>query len=70
MNSSYTTLASAYALPMSGADTTIRFGQNAVSGIMYIPRFTIPANTASLMLQFSSTQAGAFRIGRTRVILE
>jgi lysophospholipase L1-like esterase len=70
MNSSYTTLASAYALPMSGADTTIRFGQNAVSGIMYIPRFTIPANTASLMLQFSSTQAGAFRIGRIRVILE
>lgn len=71
MNSSSNTLASSYSLPMAGtSDLGVKFGQNTISGIMYIPRFIIPENTAQLMLQFSSTQTGTFRIGRTRTILE
>ena len=46
------------------------FTQTPTSGIIYIPRFTIPVGAQSLGFEVQATLIGKFRIGRIRVIVE
>lgn len=48
----------------------MRFYNTPTKGIIYIPRFTIPANCNKLQLKFTAKLVGKFRLGRTRTILE
>ena len=46
------------------------FVPTPTSGIIYIPRFTIPVGTGTLDIAVQSTLIGKFRVGRIRVIVE
>ena len=46
------------------------FVPTPTSGIIYIPRFTIPVVTGNLDITVQATLIGKFRIGRIRVIVE